>query len=397
MSLSGYKVVDLTRIVSGPFCTQLLADLGADVIKIETPKGDPLRDQGAKVNDLSWYFASFNRNKRSVVIDLYTEQGKDVLKRILSGADVLVENFRPRVLSKMGLSHEDLKQINSDLIVCHISGFGADGPYAQRPAFDFIAQALSGFMSVNGNDGDAPLRSGLPISDLVAGLYGALGIVSRLAGRKPGHQNGEIQSVDVSLTDSMVSLLSYVGSDYLAAGKTLKRSGNDHPLVAPYGVFETQDTPIALAPSNDGVYAKLLKTLNMEHLQEDPRFGSNDDRMLNRDALREIFEPVFLTGTSGYWINKLNAAGVPVGPIHSIPDVFDDPQINHRNMTIDVDHGEHGVAKLLGFPIKFNTDPCEIRHPSPKLGEHTSEILTSCGYDKSEIKKLAENGTIQIT
>jgi len=264
MSLKGIKVVDLTRIISGPFCTQLLADLGADVIKVETLSGDPLRQQGEKVNDFSWYFASYNRNKRSVSLDLYSESGRQVLQKILASADVLVENFRPGVLEKMELSTTQLNTINDKLIVCHISGFGADGPYAQRPAFDFIAQAMSGFMSVNGTEDGAGLRSGLPVSDLVVGLYGALGIVSRLANRQECGSSG-VQSVDVSLTDSMISLLSFTGANYLASGNPPKRYGNDHPLVAPYGVFETRDSAVAVAPSNDSVYAKLLKSLELEH------------------------------------------------------------------------------------------------------------------------------------
>ena len=277
MSLQGTQVIDLTRIISGPFCTQLLADFGADVIKIETPSGDPLRGQGKGKNGLSWYFASYNRNKRSVALDLRSEAGLEVLREMIKGADVLVENYRAGVLAKMGLSDDELKALNPKLVVCHISGFGADGPYAQRPSFDFIAQAMSGFMSVNGNRDDDPQRSGLPISDLVAGLYAALGVSATLAGTR--REDRTFQSVDVGLTDSLISLLSYMASDTLVAGKPPERSGNDHPLVAPYGLFQTADTPIAIAPSNDMIFARLLKVLGREELLNDPRFDTNDKRM----------------------------------------------------------------------------------------------------------------------
>lgn len=396
MSLKGIRVVDLTRIIAGPFCTQLLADLGADVIKIETASGDPLRAQGEMVNDFSWYFAGYNRNKRSVVLDLRNEDGLHALTEILRTADVLVENFRPGVREAMGLTKENLESLNPDLIVCGISGFGADGPYAQRPAFDFIAQAMSGFMSVGGEPDGVGMRSGVPISDLVVGLYGALGVVSRIAGRNNDKTSG-VQTVDVSLTDGMVSLLSYIGSDYLSVGKEPVRNGNDHPLVAPYGVFKTKDSSIAMAPSNDMVYAKLLKVLELEHLLEDERIDTNAKRMANREILRDILDPIFAQQTNDYWIETLNKAGVPVGPILSVPEVMEDPQIKHREMVVDVDHGDsRGVVQMLGFPMKFDQDPCEMRHPAPRLGEHSREVLIECGLTDAEVQDLIEANVVQI-
>ncbi|MEL6700717.1 MAG: CoA transferase [Pseudomonadota bacterium] len=394
MSLQGVKVIDLTRIIAGPFCTQLLADLGADVIKVETPSGDPLRAQGEKVNDFSWYYAGYNRNKKSVALNMRDPDGMAVLKRLLATADVLVENFRPGVLDKMGLSLEVLNDLNPNLIVCSISGFGADGPYAQRPAFDFIAQALSGFMSVNGEAGGAPLRSGLPVSDLVVGLYSALAISSRLVGRDTSKSTG-VQTVDVALTDSMISLLSFQAANYLAAGVEPVRSGNEHQLVAPYGVFETSDGSIALAPSNDGVYRKLLAVLDMEHLLEDERIDTNEKRMKDRALMREILEPVFKSKPSDHWIETMNASGVPAGPILSVPGVFADPQVRHREMVMPVDHGERGTVQMLGFPMKFSQDPCEVRHPAPALGEHSADVLREAGLEPGEITELMERGIVQ--
>ncbi|MEO1222398.1 MAG: CoA transferase [Pseudomonadota bacterium] len=394
MSLQGVKIIDLTRIIAGPFCTQLLADLGADVIKVETPSGDPLRAQGEKVNDFSWYYAGYNRNKRSVSLDMRDPDGMEVLKRLLSNADVLVENFRPGVLDKMGLSLEVLNDLNPSLIVCGISGFGADGPYSQRPAFDFIAQALSGFMSVNGEAGGAPLRSGLPISDLVVGLYSALAISSRLVGHDKAVPTG-VQTIDVALTDSMISLLSFQAANYLAAGAEPVRSGNEHQLVAPYGVFETEDGAIALAPSNDGVYRKLLSVLDMEHLLEDERIDTNEKRMKDRALIREILEPVFKSKSSAHWIETMNAAGVPAGPILSVPGVFADPQVRHREMVMPVDHGDRGTVQMLGFPMKFSLDPCHVRHPAPELGEHSADVLRDAGFAPTEINELMERGIVR--
>ena len=394
MSLQGVKVIDLTRIIAGPFCTQLLADLGADVIKVETPSGDPLRAQGEKVNDFSWYYAGYNRNKKSVALNMRDPDGMAVLKRLLATADVLVENFRPGVLDKMGLSLEVLNDLNPNLIVCSISGFGADGPYAQRPAFDFIAQALSGFMSVNGEAGGAPLRSGLPISDLVVGLYSALAISSRLVGRDTSKSTG-VQTVDVALTDSMISLLSFQAANYLAAGVEPVRSGNEHQLVAPYGVFDTADGAIALAPSNDGVYSKLLAVLDMEHLLEDERIDTNEKRMKNRALMRDILEPVFTSKSSDHWIETMNAAGVPAGPILSVPGVFADPQVIHREMVMPVDHGDRGTVQMLGFPMKFSQEPCQVRHPAPELGEHSAEVLRDAGFGPDEVTDLSDRGVVR--
>jgi len=394
MSLQGIKIIDLTRIIAGPFCTQLLADLGADVIKVETPSGDPLRAQGEKVNDFSWYYAGYNRNKKSVALDMRDPDGMAVLKRLLGTADVLVENFRPGVLDKMGLTLDVLNDLNPGLIVCSISGFGADGPYSQRPAFDFIAQALSGFMSVNGEAGGSPLRSGLPISDLVVGLYSALAISSRLVGRVTNAQNG-VQTVDVALTDSMISLLSFQAANYLAAGVEPVRSGNEHQLVAPYGVFDTADGSIALAPSNDGVYRKLLAVLQMEHLLEDERIDTNEKRMKDRALMRQILEPVFKSKSSDYWIETMNAAGVPAGPILSVPGVFADPQVQHREMVVPVDHGDRGTVQMLGFPMKFSQEPCQVRHPAPEFGEHSAEVLRDAGFGPDEVTDLSDRGVVR--
>jgi CoA:oxalate CoA-transferase len=247
----------------------MLADLGADVIKVEAPDGDPLRNQDLSDDGLSWYFAAFNRNKRSIVLDLKTDGGRTILERLISGADASIENFRPGVLERLGFGGEKLRAIRAGLIICSINGFGSDGPYRDRPAFDFIAQAMSGFMSVNGSPSDPPLRTGLPISDLIAGLHGALGVTAALLRRERGFSDPAGEQIDVSLVNSMVSLLAYVASHYFATGEVLPRSGNDHPIASPYGLFRTGDEPIAIAPSDDTFFARLMKGLGIPEVALD--------------------------------------------------------------------------------------------------------------------------------
>jgi len=391
MSLEGTRVIDLTRIISGPFCSQLLADLGADVIKVETPSGDPLRQQGKQVRGLSWYYAGYNRNKRSLVLDLRSDSGRAVLTEMIAQADVLVENYRAGVLDKMGFPRDRLRELNPHLVVCHISGFGADGPYAGRPSFDFIAQAMSGYMSVNGAaDGD-PMRTGIPLSDLVAGLYGALGVSAALSGPR---ETRKFRSIDVGLTDSLISLLSYMASDALVDGIPPERAGNDHPLVAPYGLFRTADKPIAIAPSNETIYARLLKVIGREELLHDPRFDSNAKRIADREGIRAEIEAVLATASADIWISRLNDGGVPAGPVLTLPEMFRDPQVRAREMILSVPHGAHGDVRMLGFPVKSDPDPCRVRHSAPELGEHTAEILAEFGFSAERIATLRRDGIL---
>lgn len=372
MPLTGLRIVDLTRVISGPFCTMLLADLGADVIKVEPPEGDPLRTQGSGRNGLSWYYASFNRNKRSVVLDLKTEEGKRGLEKLLVDADAVIDNFRPGVMQRLGFGEERLQQIRPGIITCSITGFGADGPYRDRPAFDFIAQAMSGFMSVNGGKDDPPQRSGLPISDLVCGIYGALGLCAALLGRE---RNGGAERVDVSLTNSMVSLLAYTASHYFATGEVLPRTGNDHPIASPYGLFRTRDGQIAIAPSDNVFFGRLMDALDLPEVKNDPDFADNFRRVEHRGRLRELVEERLRGRDSTDWIERLNAAGVPCGPIYDLKGVFSDPQIASQKMAIDVPTAAHDTVRMLGFPIKLKERACQVRRPPPQLGEHTVELL----------------------
>ena len=392
MPLSGFRILDLTRIISGPFCTSLLADMGAEVIKIETPgEGDPVRAQGVIRDGLSWYFANYNRNKKSVTLDLYSEEGKAVLRRLIAECDVIVENYRPGVMQKMGLGDEALKALKPDIIHCSINGFGTTGPYRDRPAFDFIAQAMSGFMSLNGAESQPPMRAGPPISDLVAGMNGALGIVAALLRRE---RTGQGDSVSVSLLGSMIGLLSFQASNYFADGRLPALTGNDHGIASPYGLFETADGQVAIAPSNDVVYHKLLDALELPELRADPRFATNADRMRNRGAITEAIQTRTRQHTSAHWIERLNRFGVPCGQVLNLQEVFEDPQVQDQRMAIDVPHGDHGDVRMLGFPIKFAQAEARPVQAAPALGADTRDVLLRFGFAQEDIRGLQERGVI---
>lgn len=391
MPLTGLTVLDLTRVLSGPFCTALLGDLGADVIKLEAPEGDSVRGQGAARDGLSWYFANFNRNKRAIRLDLRRPEGREVLARLIARADVLVENFRPGVLARMGFDAARLAALRPSLVTCSINGFGSTGPYRDRPAFDFIAQALSGFMSVNGGPDDPPLRSGVPISDLVAGLYAAIAI---LAAVQHARATGQGQAAEVSLTNGMVSMLAYVATNWFATGRVPPRSGNDHPIAAPYGLFPTRDGELALAPADDAFFRRLADALGMPALKTDPLYATQAARVANRARINAIVGGVLAQQDTAHWVAVLNEAGVPCGPVHGVPEVFADPQVQAQEMAIDVPHPGHGLVRMLGFPIKLAATPCQVRRPAPGLGEHTDEILSALGYDAAAREGLRVQGVV---
>jgi CoA:oxalate CoA-transferase len=392
LPLTGIRVIDLTRILSGPFCTMVLGDLGAEIVKVETPdEGDAVRRQGVIRDGLSWYFASYNRNKRSITLDLKTPAGRAVLARLIEGADVLVDNFRPGVLDAMGFTDERLTALKPDLIRCGICGFGVTGPYRDRPAFDFIAQAMSGFMSVTGSSGEGPMRAGPPISDLIAGLYGALGVVAALHQRS---RTARGETVGISLLGGLASMLSFLAADYLASGALPQRTGNDHALVAPYGLFRTADGAVAVAPSNDGVYRKLLRAIDAVDLLDRPEFATNELRRSNRAAINGEIETRLRAQTSAYWIAQLNDAGVPCGPILDMAALFADPQVIDQRIAVDVPHAGHGTVRMLGSPLHFGGAPLAVRLPAPELGADTDAVLTAAGYSAAEIAALHQNKVV---
>ena len=391
LPLSGVRVVDLTRILSGPFCSMLLGDLGADVVKIEAPGGDPVRKQGEIVRGLSWYFAAFNRNKASVELDLRDPEGIVVLERLLATADILTENYRPGVLDRMGLTEARLRQINPDLIVVSVNGYGSTGPYADRPAFDFIAQAMSGYMSTNGTPETGPLRTAPPITDLVAGLYAALGAVAALRGRENG---GPAQRVEASMMMSMLSLMAYLSANALAQGVDPVPTGNDHPIAAPYGLFRAADGHIAVAPSTEAIVRRFLRAVGLEELLDDPRFATNAARVRNRAELNARLDAALSGASQEEWIVRLNRAGVPAGRVQSVTEALADPQVAAQDMVLSVPHDGHGPVGMTGFPIKFSETPLHVRHPTPALGSGGRATLRAAGYRDDEIDRLIAAGVV---
>jgi crotonobetainyl-CoA:carnitine CoA-transferase CaiB-like acyl-CoA transferase len=395
MALSGIRVIDLTRIIAGPFCTQLLADLGAEIIQVEPPgRGDPGRGQGAIKDGLCWYYAPFNRNKKSITLDLYTDDGKQVLADLIRQADVLVENYRPGVLARMGFCAASLEALNPALVTASVNGYGSSGPYADRPAFDFIAQAMSGFMSVTGGAGE-PVRAGPPIADLIAGLYVALGITTALVARGgPGSRPGRGQRVEASLVGGLISMLAYFSANHFATGALPERTGNDHPVVWPSGLFHAADGEVAVAPSTPVHVRRFLGEIGLAHLLDEPGFADNAARIRNREALRSLIDEQIGADTVEGWILRLNRAGVPCGRVMTLADVFADPQVLSQEMVLDVEHPGHGPVRMTGFPIKLSKTPPRIHRPAPTLGQHTDQVLAELGYDADKIAGLREAGVL---
>ena len=391
MPLGNIKVLDLTRFVAGPFCTQLLADMGAEVIKIETPgRGDETRYQGTIVNGESWYFIGMNRNKKSLTLNLKSKEGKEIFLQLVKRADVVVENFRPGVMRDLGFDYEALQKVNPGIVYCGISGFGKDGPYHLRPAFDFIAQGISGFMSMNGFPDREPVRAGIPISDSVAGIYGAYGTLVALLARQ---QTGKGQEVQTSLVDAMVSVMSFQADRYFGKGEIPRRQGNDHPVGSPYGTFQAEDGFINIAPATDGLWEKLAHSLGLRELIEDPRFRTNPLRRQNRRELDEIINGVTSKRTMAEWIEHLNRDGVPCGPIYDLGQTLEDPQIRHQQMVVEFEQPS-GKVKALGFPVKMSDTPATIHRGAPQLGEHNEEILAEIGYSSDMIQALKGKGVV---
>lgn len=391
MPLKGIKVLDLTRVVSGPFCTLLLADFGADVIKVEAPNSaDPSRVTGILGKGENPYFVHLNRNKRAITVNMKTEAGKEIIRRMAKESDVLVENFRPGVMDRLGLGYEELKKINPGLVYAAVSGFGKDGPYKNRPAFDFIAQAISGFMSLNGSADMAPLRVGIPISDTIAGLYAAFGILAALREKE---NTGLGQEVQCAMVDGLISMFTFASGAYFATGNLPPRNGNDHMVVAPYGLFEASDEPIAIAPSTDKTWLSLCQALELNDLIDDPRFDTAEKRRDNRSQINAIVADSLKTKTRNEWIDILNGAGVPCGPVNNLAQAFSDPQIIHQEMILESDQPS-GPVKMPGFPVKLSKNPAGLNRPSPQVGMHNAEVLAELGYDRETIDRFARDGII---
>jgi crotonobetainyl-CoA:carnitine CoA-transferase CaiB-like acyl-CoA transferase len=384
-ALTGIRVLDLTQVMAGPFCCQVLADMGADVIKVEPPgTGDQSRhSMGFRMKgEDTAAFLAVNRNKRSVALDLKDEPQRAALHRLVETADVLVENFRPGVTERLGVDWETVSELNPRLIYASISGFGQTGPYAQRAGFDLIAQGLAGVMSVTGEPGGEPVKCGIPISDLSAGLFCAVAILSAYVARE---RSGRGQRIDTSLFEGALALSIWETAELWATGRTPEPLGSAHRLTAPYQALRTSDGHITVGGNNDRLWQRLCNALGRAELTEDERFETNDLRMENRLELVAELERTLAERTTGEWVDALLEAGVPVGPIHDYRQVFEDPHTQAREMMIEVDHPVEGRVPALGIPVKLSDTPGSVRRPAPLLGEHTAEVLREAGLAEEEI------------
>ncbi len=400
--LSGVRVLDLSRVVSGPWCTQILADLGAEVIKVERPvAGDDTRHMGPfledadrnPTNDSAIYLAC-NRGKRSVTIDIATQEGADIVRDLAKDCDVFVENFKAGALAKFGLDYESIRAVRPDVVYCSITGFGQDGPYAERPAYDFVMQAMSGLMSTVGPRPDAPgsqpMRTAVPLTDMVTGLYAAISVLGALYHRKA---TGQGQFIDAAMLDAAVAFNANLAVGFLMNGKVPKRNGNTNAVVAPSDTFDTSDGQIVLAISNDAQFRSFCRLIEEPAMADDPRFASNTQRFANRDALYEIIAPHLKAAPSAMWVARCAKANVPCGPINHMHEVFADAQVRHRRMAIAVPHASGQDVRLVRSPINLSETPVEHRAP-PRLGQHTDEVLAEVGRSPEDIERLRKSGAI---
>jgi len=371
--LSDVVVVDLSRVLAGPYCTMMLGDLGATVIKVEQPgRGDDTRQFGPPyIAGESAYYLGLNRNKYSILLDFSTPEGKQRLLELIRTATVLVENFRPGTLQRQGLDYKTLKAINPGLIYCSISGYGQTGPYASRPGYDFVAQAESGVMAVTGEIDSDPQRVGSPVGDVSAGMFACTAILAALRVRD---RTGQGQHIDIALIETTMSLLSNVASNYLISGEEAARFGNGHPNIVPYQAFHTRDGHVVVSCGNDRLYQSLCRLLGREDLASDPRFATNPQRVRNRNELVPVLQEAFLARTTDEWLPELRAVGIPCGPINSVSQIFNDPHIQARGYVWECDHPKAGKIKLAGSPMHFSETPTRLYKAPPLLGEDDEKV-----------------------
>jgi len=404
-ALEHLRVLDLTRVLAGPWCTQLLADLGADVVKIERPgSGDDtrawgppyLKDAAGRDTTEAAYYLSANRGKRSVTVDISKAEGQQLVRRLAAASDIVVENYKVGQLARYGLDYASLSDANPRLIYCSITGFGQDGPYKDRAGYDFIIQAMGGFMSITGErdglPGGGPQKAGVAVSDLMTGMYTTVAILAAVAQRE---RTGAGQYVDMALFDTMIAMLANMNMNFLTTGKAPGRAGNAHQNIVPYQVFAAADGHVVIAVGNDSQYAKFCEIAGRPDLAADPRFASNAERVRNRAALVPLLEAIVREQPAAYWAGKLEAAGVPCGPINSIAQALADPQAVARGIRIDLPHPTAGTVPLVGMPIRMSASSACYERPPPLLGEHTDEVLRElAGFSADEIAALRSRGVI---
>lgn len=395
LPLEDIRVLDLTRILTGPFCTMILADLGAEVIKVEMPRsGDDTRHWGPPfIGKESAYFLSINRNKKSLTLNLKKEKGRKILYSIAKKSDVLLENFRPGVTERLKVDFKTISQINPQIVYCSISSFGQTGPYRDRLAYDLVIQGMGGLMGITGEPDHAPVRIGVAIADIGAGMYGAIAVLSAIMAQKRTKKG---RRIDISLLDGTVSWLTYMAANYFATGKNPRKLGSAHPNIVPYQCFEAGDGKyLTLAVGNDSIWKNFCKAIGYERLIYDERFSTNPKRVKNRETLVDLLIKLFATRSRSEWIEALLSNEVPCGPVYTLDEIFTDPQVLHRNMVLEINHPKVGKIKQIGIPMKFSEMSSRVNVAPPLLGQHNKEILGSLlKLSEKEIKKLEQEGVI---
>ena len=390
-ALDGIRVLDVTQVMAGPFCAMLLADLGADVVKIEPPAGDSTRGMPGASGTDSPSFNAVNRGKRSVVVNLKAPDGRGVVTRLARAADILVENYRPGVMEALGLDYASLAAVNARLVYASISGYGQSGPMKHKGGFDLVAQGVSGIMSVTGEAGGAPVKSGIPITDLGAALFALVGILAALEHR---HTTGQGQHVDTSLVDAGVGLSVWEATEYFSGRGVPAPLGSAHRMSAPYQAFRCADGFITIGAANDRTFCRLAEVLGHPEWADAPEFRADAVRIRHREDLARTIESITLTQPRSHWLALFDANGIPCGPINDYAQVFQDPQVIAREMVVDIEHPTLGSMRTLGSPIKMSATPPDVRRPAPLLGAHTKDVLLEAGFSEEEIQRLIEDGVV---
>jgi crotonobetainyl-CoA:carnitine CoA-transferase CaiB-like acyl-CoA transferase len=393
LPLEGIRVLDLTNVMAGPYCTMVLGDLGAEIIKLESLEGDSTRNFEPKVNDESYCFAVLNRNKKSIAVDMKAPAGKEIVMKLAARCDIVIENFRPGVVKKLGIAYDDLRQVNPTILYASMSGFGQTGPYGRKGGFDIIAQGMSGIMMMTGHPGGRPAKVGIAMNDIACGVTTLYGILGAFIGKL---RHGQGQYLETSLLEAGLAWSIWEFGAYFGGGELPTATGTRHRRSAPYQAFRSKDGYVTVGASGDKLWrAFVTQVVGQPHWLEDPRFERNPLRVKNADALQELIESVFSTQPTAHWVEKLDAAGVPGGPVYTFDQTLADPHVQHRHMVYDIDHPKIGPMKTLGLPLKSSGDLTSIRKPAPLHGQHTREVLRDAGYSEDQVRGLIAEGVVR--